>query len=87
MDNDLNEVNDLGAAEESAAEEVSNEATEAEPTDMLDAMFADDATTDAPEASSEGEGGAPVAGEMAELETSTTEEAAQQEPEATDPPV
>ena len=81
MDNDLNEVNDLGAAEETAAEEVSNEATEAEPTDMLDAMFADDATTDAPEASSEGEGGAPVAGETAELETSTAEEAALQEPE------
>ena len=78
MDNELNEVNELGAAEETAAEEVSNEATEAEPTDMLDAMFADDATT---EASAEGEGDVPVAGETAELETPTTEETAQQEPE------
>ena len=85
MDEELNEVTEVGAAEETAAEDVSTEVTEAEPTDMLGAMFADDAADDAaedePEPSAEGEGGALVAGETAEPETPATEEASQLEPE------
>ena len=78
MDEELNEVNELGAAEETATAEVS---TETEPNDMLDAMFADAAAEDEPEANADGEGDAPVAGDAVEPETPTTEEAPQQEPE------